>query len=113
MSLKLPVAVAIMLSAIFVQTAFAQKMDLASIKCADFLKTGDPGASNMVTWLQGYYTYEDDPAVVDGDKVKLKESQIKEYCADHGDTDLVSASAIFMDKKYDASTVSSSTNPHQ
>lgn len=112
MSSKLSVAIAVIFSVISIQRAAAQKMDLASIKCADFLKTSDPAASTMVTWLQGYYTYEDDPAVVDNDKVKLKESQIKEYCADHGDTDLVSASAIFMDKKYNASTASAAPVTH-
>ena len=83
------------------------------MKCADFLKIAEPGAANIVTWLQGYYTYEDDQAVVDSDKVKLKEGQIKEYCADHADTDLLSVSAIFMDKKYGATTASSSTISHQ
>lgn len=113
MSPKLSAAAAVILSAISVQSAFAQRTDLASIKCADFLKTSDPSAANIITWFQGYYTYEDDPAIVDNDKVKLKEAQIKEYCVDHGDTDLVSASAIFMDKKYNAATASSSPSPHQ
>jgi hypothetical protein len=109
----LSVAAAALFSVISVQAALAQGTDLASVKCADFLKTAEPGAANLITWLQGYYTYEDDLPIVDNDKVKLKESQIKEYCTDHGDTDLISASAIFMDKKYNASTVSSSANPHQ
>lgn len=109
---KLPVVIAVMLSAISVQNAVAQKTDLASIKCADFLKTSDLAGASMITWLQGYYTYEDDPAVIDNDKVKQKENQIKEYCADHGDTDLVSASAIFMDKKYNTTTASESVD-HQ
>jgi hypothetical protein len=111
-SLKLSFAVVIGLCAFSAQTALAQKTDLASVKCADFLKTAEPEAANIVTWLQGYYTYEDDQAVVDSDKVKLKEAQIKEYCADHGDTDLISASAIFMDKKYGTTTASSSTVSH-
>ena len=113
MSPKLSFAVVIGLCAFSAQTAIAQKTDLASVKCADFLKTAEPEAANIVTWLQGYYTYEDDQAVVDSDKVKLKEGQIKEYCADHGDTDLLSVSSIFMDKKYGATTASSSTISHQ
>jgi hypothetical protein len=112
MSPKLPVAIAVIFSVIFVQSAFAQKTDLAAVKCADFIKTSDPAAASMITWLQGYYTYEDDQAVLDNDKVKLKESQVKEYCADHGDTDLVSASAIFMDKKYNTTTANSSPDNH-
>jgi hypothetical protein len=109
---KLSFAVVIGLCAFSAQTALAQKTDLASVKCVDFIKTPEPEALNIVTWLQGYYTYEDDQAVVDSDKVKLKEGQIKEYCADHGDTDLISVSAIFMDKKYGATTASSSTISH-
>lgn len=83
------------------QTAFAQKTDLTAVTCADFLKMDSASTTNVITWLQGYYTYEDDKVIVDDDKVKAKAAQIKEYCADHAETDLVSASAIFMDKKYD------------
>ena len=109
MPAQLSFVLAIALSVFSAQTALAQKTDLASVKCADFLKIAEPGGTNIVTWLQGYYTYEDDQAIVDNDKVKLKEGQIKEYCADHGDADLVSVSAIFMDKKYNAPTAASST----
>ncbi len=113
MSPKLSFLLVTTLSVFSAQTALAQKTDLASVKCADFLKTTEPAAANIVTWLQGYYTYEDDQAVVDNDKVKLKEGQIKEYCADHGDADLISVSAIFMDKKYGAATATSSTISRQ
>lgn len=90
--------------------AVAQDIDLASTKCANFLKMSEPNASGLVTWFQGYYTYEDDPVVMDYEKLKAKEAQIKEYCLDHGDSDLVSASAIFMDKKYDTAAVSPTGN---
>jgi hypothetical protein len=112
-STKFLFAAVIALSAFSTQTAVAQKTDLSAIKCSDFLKMSESNAVNAVTWLQGYYTYEDDPVVVDVDKAKSKEAQIKEYCADHGDTDLVSASAIFMDKKYNAVATTSQPNPHQ
>ena len=113
MSTKFFVVAIVALSAFSTQTAVAQKTDLAAIKCSDFLKMNESNAVNVVTWLQGYYTYEDDPTVVDSDKAKSKEAQIKEYCADHGDTDLVSASAIFMDKKYNAVATTSLANPRQ
>jgi hypothetical protein len=80
--------------------SLAEQTNLSSIKCADFLSMDEPNVTSVMTWLQGYYTYEDDPVVVDMEKEKSNETQIKQYCTDHRDTDLVNASAIFMDKKY-------------
>jgi HdeA/HdeB family len=110
---KFSVVAVMALSIISTQSALAQKTDLTSLKCAEFLGMAEPNTLNIVTWLQGYYTYEDDPVVVDNDKAKSKEAQIKEYCTDHKDTDLVSVSAIFMDKKYNAGPSASPTNAHQ
>jgi hypothetical protein len=115
---KVPTKLSFATSVIFIlmvtSSAFAQKADLTTVTCTDFLKMDAADTTNVITWLQGYYTYEDDRVVVDGDKVRAKAAQIKEYCADHGGTDLVSASAIFMDKKYNASTATAvtTTAPH-
>jgi hypothetical protein len=91
---------ALALSAAFVTPSFAQQTTLSSVKCGDFLIMDSQIATRAVIWLQGYYTYEDDVAVVDMDKEKSKEAEIKQYCTDHRDIDLIAASAIFMDKKY-------------
>jgi hypothetical protein len=96
---KLMIA-AIAVYATTVEPGLAQQTNLASIKCAEFLGMDQQSATRALVWLQGYYTYEDDPVVIDMDKEKSKEAQIKQYCADHKDIDLIDASAIFMDKKY-------------
>jgi hypothetical protein len=83
------------------EVSLAQQTNLSAIKCGDFLGMDPQTVARAVIWLQGFYTYEDDPAVIDVDKAKSKEAQIKQYCIDHKDTDLIAASGIFMDKKYD------------
>jgi hypothetical protein len=86
--------------AIPVEASLAQQTDLASVKCGDFVGMDQQNATNIVIWMLGYFTYEDDPTVVDMDKEKSKELQIRQYCSDHKDIGVVSAAEIFMDKKY-------------
>jgi hypothetical protein len=100
MFLRLFIA-AITICAIPAEVSLAQQTNLSAIKCGDFLGMDPQTVTRAVTWLQGYYTYEDDPVIIDTDKAKTKEAQIKQYCVDHKDADLIAASAIFMDKKYD------------
>ena len=78
----------------------AQDVNLALLKCAEFLKS-DPEATKIIMlWLAGYYTYEGDPTVIGLGTLKRKEQQIKQYCIDNETMSLISASEIFMDKKY-------------
>lgn len=83
-----------------VSPSFAQETNLASLKCADFLALNPQGSLSIMTWLMGYFTYEDDPTVIDMAKEKINETQIRQYCGDHKDFQLMDAAAIFMDKKY-------------
>jgi hypothetical protein len=78
----------------------AQDIDLASLKCADFLKSDPETTKIVVLWLGGYYTYEDDPTVISLGRLKNKEQQLKQYCIDNQTMSLISAAEIFMDKKY-------------
>ena len=48
--------------------ASAQKLDVATIKCGDFIKYNKETIGNLMVWLSGYYTGEDDEAVIDFDK---------------------------------------------
>jgi len=78
----------------------AQDVDLASLKCADFIKSDAEATRTIMLWMAGYYTYEDDPTVISLGTLKRKEQQIKQYCIDNQTMSLISASEIFMDKKY-------------
>ena len=78
----------------------AQEIDMTSLKCTDFVKSNQETATNIMLWLSGYFTYEDEPPIISLSKIGNKESQLKQYCADNPLLPLLEASEIFMDKKY-------------
>jgi HdeA/HdeB family len=77
-----------------------QEIDLASLKCSEFLSSDQDTSTKIMFWLGGYYTYDDDSPVMNTKKISEKAQQIKQYCADNASVTLISASEIFMDKKY-------------
>jgi HdeA/HdeB family len=81
-------------------TSLAQEIDLTTLKCGDFINGSQEAATNIMFWLNGYFTYEEDPPVINISKMKNKEGQLKQYCADNQSLPILEASEIFMDKKY-------------
>jgi len=77
-----------------------QDIDLNALNCGDFLKSDPEAAKRIMFWLAGYYTYEDDTAIIAVGKLDGKERQLKQYCADNQSLSVLDASAIFMDKKF-------------
>jgi acid stress chaperone HdeB len=49
-------------------------------------------------WLDGYFTSEDDPAVVDFNKMKQKGEKLGEYCAKNPAQGLLTAADEVMGK---------------
>jgi hypothetical protein len=94
-------AATVAVAAIGPLSASAQNIDLSSLKCSDFLSSDQDTATKIMFWLGGYYTYEDDLPIINMNKLKDKEQQIKAYCADRTSMALIAVSDIFMDKKYD------------
>jgi acid stress chaperone HdeB len=63
-------ACAVALLALFAATpASAQKIDVSTIKCEEFIKSGKDSIGNIMMWLSGYYSGEDDEAIIDFDKM--------------------------------------------
>jgi hypothetical protein len=61
--------------------AEAQKVELSKLRCRVFIDLPKETIANITLWLDGYYTDEEDPAVVDFDKVKAKAEKLVGYCA--------------------------------
>lgn len=61
--------------------AAAQKVDLSTITCKDFFEGPQDRVSYVVMWLDGYYANEDDPPVVDFDRMKKRVEELAVYCA--------------------------------
>jgi acid stress chaperone HdeB len=61
--------------------AVAQKVDLSTITCKDFFEGPQDRVSYVVMWLDGYYADEDDPPVVDFDRMKTRVTELATFCA--------------------------------
>jgi acid stress chaperone HdeB len=72
-------------------SAYADKLDLSTIKCAEFLKAGKDNIAVVITWLDGYYKDESAPPVIDFDKFTKSSGKLAAYCADNPDTGLITA----------------------
>jgi len=78
--------------------ARAQVVDLSTITCKDFLASGKDNIGFIMMWLDGYYTEDDGPAVVNFDKMKEKGAKLAEYCTKNPTVGLATAAEQFMGK---------------
>jgi acid stress chaperone HdeB len=78
--------------------ASAQVVDLSTIKCKEFLDSGKETIGYIMMWLDGYFTSEDDPAVVDFDRMKREGEKLGEYCVKNPTHGLLTAAEEVMTK---------------
>ena len=76
----------------------AQVVDLSVITCKEFLDSGKESIGYIMMWLDGYYTGEDDPPVVDFDKMKQRGEKHGEHCAKNPSQGLLTAADEVMAK---------------
>ena len=74
-----------------VSFASAQTVDVSTITCKDFSAQKKDGMLAIMMWLSGYYTKDDDPTVIDFDKIKARTDKIADYCAKNPAAGLVQA----------------------
>jgi acid stress chaperone HdeB len=71
--------------------ANAQQLDMATVKCRDFVSSSKENIALMLMWLQGYYSDEDASPIVDFDKMKKDAQKLGEYCAKNPDHSVITA----------------------
>ena len=71
--------------------ASAQKLDLSTVKCKDFLQSGTENIAFVMMWLHGYYTDQEAPPIVDFDKMKADLTKVADYCRQNPETGLITA----------------------
>jgi acid stress chaperone HdeB len=76
--------------------ASAQKLDLSTVKCKDFLESGKENISLVLMWLHGYYSDQDADPIVDFDKMKADATKIGEYCGKNPGNGLITAAEEVM-----------------
>jgi acid stress chaperone HdeB len=99
--MRLPLVLAATVAATLCVTSpvsAANRLDLSTIKCKEFLSTDKDNIALILMWLAGYYSDEDAPPIVDFDKMKTDGQALGEYCGKHPDDSLITASEEVMGK---------------
>jgi hypothetical protein len=78
--------------------AHAQVVDLAATKCKEFLELKQDRVGFILMWLDGYYTADEDPVVVDFDNAKTKAAKLGAYCAQHPTSNVITAAESVLGK---------------
>jgi|SRR5215468_262460 len=63
--------------------ARAQVIDMSTITCADFTSRPPEQMANIMFWLEGYYTEDDDPTTIDFAEFKSTLEKLLTYCKDN------------------------------
>jgi acid stress chaperone HdeB len=93
--MKLLAAAAIAVSLVTTPVA-AQKIDLSTVTCKDFLESGQDNISYILMWLHGFYTSADDPPIIDFDKMKADGKKLGDYCRTNPTNGLITAAEEIM-----------------
>jgi acid stress chaperone HdeB len=80
------------------EPAHAQVVDLSTLKCKQFIEMPKEAANAVTMWLDGYLTDEDDPAMIDLDKMKAKAERLAAHCAQSPEMSLMTAAENVMGK---------------
>ena len=97
--MRIAFALALALPLLGAAPASAQKIDVATIKCEDFIKSGKDTIGNLMMWLSGYYTGEDDDAIIDFDKMAADGQKLGAFCAQNPTISLLTAAERIMSKE--------------
>ena len=57
-----------------------QQFDLSTLTCKQFLEYNKDNMALMLMWLDGYYSEDDAPPIVDFDKMGENGKKLGEYC---------------------------------
>jgi acid stress chaperone HdeB len=85
-------------AALVATAAHAQVVDLSTIKCKEFIELPKDTANAITMWLDGYFTDEEDPTVVDLDKLKGKAEKLGAFCTQNPKMGLITAAENVMAK---------------
>ncbi|HXW25044.1 MAG TPA: HdeA/HdeB family chaperone [Xanthobacteraceae bacterium] len=69
----------------------AQVVDVSAVSCKDFSGHKKDAMLAIMMWLSGYYTKDDDPTVIDFDKVRAKADKLADFCAKNPAVGLIPA----------------------
>lgn len=69
--------------------ANAEKLDVSTITCKQFLEFSKEKGSLLLTWLEGYYSADEDDPIIDSDKMMENAKALGAACAKDPDIGLI------------------------
>jgi acid stress chaperone HdeB len=78
--------------------ASAQVVDVGTITCKAFLDFNKDISFAIIMWLDAYYRDEDDPPIIDFDKMAQKAARLATYCGQNSGHSLTTAAEPIMSK---------------
>ena len=72
-------------------TAQATMIDLATKTCRQFQTSDQEEIKLILTWLDGYYREDTEPAVIDTDRFLENAQKLGEYCRANPDISIITA----------------------
>jgi acid stress chaperone HdeB len=76
--------------------AEAEQLDLSTVKCRQFFEYNKENLSLMLMWLDGYYSEDDAPPIVDFDKMMENSKKLGEYCGKNPEHSVITAAEKVM-----------------
>jgi acid stress chaperone HdeB len=71
--------------------AAAEKIDLSTITCKKFVESSKEEIGYILAWLDAYYKDENDPPIIDTDKLVANSKKLGEYCGANPTIGLITA----------------------
>lgn len=71
--------------------ALAERIDLNTVKCKEWMESSAEDIGLTVAWLDAYYMGDDDPPVMDFEKMKKNAGKLGKFCAANPDLGLGTA----------------------
>lgn len=84
-------AIAALAALLLSPPAQAEQIDLSTMTCKRFVESEKDEIKVILTWLDAYYKGEDDPPVIDTDKLTSNARRLGEYCASNPTIGLITA----------------------
>ena len=87
----LMLTVAVTFCATLPAQAQKQQFDLSIVTCKQFFEYSKENLSLMLMWLDGYYSEDDAPPIVDFDKMGENSKKLGEYCGKNPGQSVITA----------------------
>lgn len=85
------IAAAAFVAGFFCTPAFAEKVDMSTITCAQLMASSQDDIGTMLVWMHGYLGGQNEDTMLDLKEFEQGAKDIGEYCAKNPETSLLNA----------------------